>query len=246
MKSKIVVITRTLNESRNIARFCQSFQQLADVILVADGNSTDDTVKIAKYFQKTKVRHYDTVVELENGYKRNPDWLHINFLIDWALEEKADWIIFEDADDIPNYCLQADGRKILDTADTPFVLVTDLFLWKDNKYFPDLSCPYVKGQYEQGLWAWKADADLYAFGKMPHFQFERRDKITTKSDKGIDFEKVKTTRVLPPYCRLHHNWETEEITQDKLDYYTKSGLIPGMNHPLIGGGTLAPRPVWAR
>ncbi|GAH78398.1 unnamed protein product, partial [marine sediment metagenome] len=44
---KIMATTRTRNEEKNIARFVMSYQW-ADKVLIADGGSTDDTVKIAK------------------------------------------------------------------------------------------------------------------------------------------------------------------------------------------------------
>ena len=41
---KIVATCRTLNEEANIERFCESYSQFADQIIVADGGSTDRAV----------------------------------------------------------------------------------------------------------------------------------------------------------------------------------------------------------
>ncbi len=47
---KIIATTRTKNEEENIERFCRSYIDtgLADLVLIADGGSDDDTVAIAE------------------------------------------------------------------------------------------------------------------------------------------------------------------------------------------------------
>ena len=92
---RIIVCIRTFNEEENIEKCCQAYP-FADKILIADGGSTDGTVKIAKSFPNVKVRTYDVKVKCGGGIWRNPDGPHINFLLEWADEEKTDLIIKKD------------------------------------------------------------------------------------------------------------------------------------------------------
>ena len=87
---KIVATCRTLNEEKNIERFCMSYTWV-DKVLIADGGSTDRTKEIANLFYNVEVRDFSERVE-RNGVWRNPHGKHINFLIDWAKEEGA-WIV---------------------------------------------------------------------------------------------------------------------------------------------------------
>lgn len=239
---KVVTIVRTLNEERNIGRYCWAFQHIADQILVADGGSTDNTVLMASKIPKVKVRKFDKRVELRNGYWRNPDWEHINFLIEWANEEGADWIIFEDADDIPNYLLQSNAREIFEKATTSFVQVTDIFLWGKDQHLIRLAQPGKPGLWQPSLWAWKASEQIRVFGEPPHFTFCRNNAFGIT----IDFDKLPHEHIMPPYCRLHYNWSTPEIADAHIKYYRESGLIPGMLHPLEFGGELAPLEEWMK
>ena len=50
----VVVICRTRDETRNIARFCRAYAW-ADSILIADGGSTDTTLDIARQFKNVQV-----------------------------------------------------------------------------------------------------------------------------------------------------------------------------------------------
>ena len=78
---RVIVLARTLNEERNIARFCRCYAR-ADAILVADGGSTDRTVDIARQFENVEVRQFRerTLWSLQNAFtevykdrfKRNP------------------------------------------------------------------------------------------------------------------------------------------------------------------------------
>jgi len=242
MVGKIVTIVRTLNEERNIGKYCWAFQNISDMILVADGGSTDNTVSIAKEIPKVKVRTFDKRVELQNGYWRNPDWEHINFLIEWAEDEGAEWIIFEDADDIPNYLLKASGWRLFEEAKTDIMLVTDIFLWGKDKHLIGLSQPGTPGVWQPSLWAWRANQQIRTFGDPPHFMFCYKDKF----GEAIDFDKLPHEHIMPPYCRLHYNWITPEIAMSHVDYYRKSGLIPNMLHPLEFGGRLEPLLYWMK
>lgn len=233
----IVVAIRTYNEEKNIRQCCEAYQ-FADKILIADGGSQDNTVLLAKTYPKVSVREYLTKVRCANGIWRNPDGPHINFLLEWADEEGADWIIEQDCDQRPNKYLKQDARKIFEGATKDFIQVTQLFLWGKDHYFPDLSGESVG--WMQGLWAWRASTHLRVIDKMPHFEF------TLNGVNSIDINKTgREQNILPPYCFMHFGWQTEEQVNAHLEYYRKSELISGMLHPLKFGGRLALLPEWA-
>lgn len=231
---RIVSCIRTLNEKDNIDKCCQAYQ-FCDEILIADGGSTDGTPFLAKKYPKVKVLNYDVKVECKGGIWRNPDYLHLMFLWDHAIEDGADWIISQDCDQRPNLYLKRDARQIFENMEEDFLLATQIYLWGSDHYFPKMS---KQGEWMQGLWAWRANINLKVIDKMPHFEF------SFDGQKAIDINKQNVKRILPPYCYLHFGWPNEEKTDAHINYYRKSGLIPTMNHPKLFGGKLAQLEDW--
>lgn len=237
LEMKLIATIRTLNEENNIEKCCRSYAQFCDKVLIADGGSHDKTVEIASSMPKTLVRKFETMVECENGIMRNPDYLHLQFLWDWAIDEGADWIISQDCDQRPNKFLKQDARTFLENTNKDFLLVTQIFLWGKDSYFPDLS---KRGRFMMlGLWAWRANIHLKAIDKMPHFEF------SFDGENSIDLDKSEQVlRIFPPYCYMHYGWETEEQTNSHVKYYRESGLIKDMLHPLDFGGRVEPLLDW--
>lgn len=234
---KIAVTARTYNEEHRIEKFCEAYSEFADWILVADGGSTDNTVLLASKYPKVVVGHYPHKVECKDGIWRNPDGPHIQYLIDWAVDAGADWIVHQDCDQRPNKFLKEDIRDILSVTTEDFVCVTQIFLWGKDQYFPNLSAE--SSGWMQGLWAWRANINLKIIDKMPHFEFSY-DGV-----KSVDINKTGRQKyLLPPYCFMHFGWETPEMAQRQVEYYRKSGLIPDASHPLNYGGSLAPLKEW--
>lgn len=94
---KLSVVLATYNEAENLAQCLQSVKNICDEIIVVDGGSIDDTVKIAHSFgAKTIVTS-------------NPPLFHINKqkAIDKA---NSDWILQLDADERVSQSL---GKEIL-------------------------------------------------------------------------------------------------------------------------------------
>ncbi len=87
MKIKLSVVLATHNEEKNMARCLESIGQLADEIIIVDGRSTDNTVKIAK--------KYDARIILVDN---DPTHFHSQkkIAIDAA---KGEWILQLDADE---------------------------------------------------------------------------------------------------------------------------------------------------
>ena len=230
---KLVATIRTFNEEANIEKCCKSYAEFCDLVLIADGGSTDRTVEIAESMPKTKVLQYLEKVECKNGILRNPDGPHLQFLWDHAIEEGADWIISQDCDQRPNKFLKQDARKIMEDTKKDFILVTQIFLWGSGFYFPLLSST-GNNDWWQGLWAWRANINLKVINKMPHFEF------SFDGHKSIDLNQMdnKCERTWPPYCFMHYGWQSEAKVEAQVEYYATSGLISGIRHPLSYGGKL--------
>lgn len=235
---KIAALIRTLNEEANIIQCCNAYQ-FADMILIADGGSIDNTIEIALAMPKTYIRNFDVRVECQNGIWRNPDAEHLNFLYDWAHEKGADWIISQDCDQRPNIYLQQNARKIMEETNKDFLMGIQFFLWKEIEYFPLLTNGGGT-KWMHGLWAWRANTNIRAIDKMPHYEFSLDggktsiDLSTTDRHQNIDL----------PNCYLHHGWNSDEKVNFMIEYYRKSGLIPEQAHPLDFGGETKPIEEW--
>jgi hypothetical protein len=233
---KIVATVRTFNESKHIEQWCKSYSEFADVLLVADGGSTDNTLEIASKYPKVQIRNYDVKVQLKDGSFRNPDGPHVQFCVDWATEIGGDWIVHQDCDQRPNKFLKEDARDILSTMDKDFLQVTQIFLWGKEQYFPLLSCP--GGVWMQGLWAWRLSTNLKIINNMPHYMFSLDGTTSTDINKT-----GRELNIQPPYCFMHYGWQTEEETWEHVNYYRRTGLIP-MAYPLDFAGSPAPLLDW--
>lgn len=233
---KIVIICRTRNEARNIARFCLAYSW-ADSILIADGGSTDNTLDIAQTFGNPQGGLAGPCVKVDlftqkvwqNDQWRNPHGRHINFMIDWALREQADWIIFDDCDCVPTLALQADIRGILSDTDKKVCQLYRLYVWGSNRYFPDLNSA------GQSLWGWRADVPVRALEDNPW----SHDIIPCWT--GDDVLNLES-----PHCCLHYFCPDPATVERKLTFYRESGEQPEAKHPLEGCGSLALLPEWAK
>lgn len=228
---KIIAMVRTKNETKNIARFIECYLQAGvDEIIVSDAGSEDDTVFIAKSYDKVKVIHYDERVKMENGLWRSPNGAHWNFIIDHAIADGADWLLHEDADSVPNKCLQDTLRitlGILSDNETKVAMAYRIYMWGDNQYFPDLNKP------GQNLFAFTPDSGIrFKEGHPWHTDLVDRGPLKN----AYKFEK--------PEVLLHYFCPDIETTEKKMKFYIDSGQIPGYLHPLESCGRLSKIKPW--
>ncbi|MGA2911269.1 MAG: glycosyltransferase family 2 protein [Candidatus Levyibacteriota bacterium] len=108
MKQTLSIALATFNEEKNLAACLDSVKGLADEIVIVDGTSSDNTVKIAKsYGAKVLV-------------KDNPQMFHIN-------KQKAidmttgDWVLQLDADERVSPQLAAEIRKVIEMSEKELV-----------------------------------------------------------------------------------------------------------------------------
>lgn len=228
---KVIVTARTRNEEKRIERYVMSYQW-ADKILVADGGSEDDTVSICKGLPNTEVRMFEKRVPSDDGKVwRNPHGEHINFLIEWAEEEGADWIIFDDVDCIPNYALKTEGRFLFKTAEADYLLANRVYFYKEDKYFEKLTKP--TGDWTPSLWAWRANKEIRA-----------KEEDGWEHYIDVHLEGLEGQAILPPFCLLHYFYPDDEFMKKKLDFYRH--MRKGILDPKEYGGELLPLEDWMR
>lgn len=223
---KIIVTVRTRNEARNIARFCLAYAW-ADLILVADGGSEDETVKIAQTFGNVKVDLFTPRVE-RGSHWHNPIGQHINFVVNWAKAEAADWIIFDDCDCVPTLALQRDARGLMaDTAKT-VIEIYRLYIWGSAEYFPDMNIP------GQSLWAWRTGMPI---------KWAEADPWQHHVEGWNHHDALKLE---PPCACLHYFCPDEATTEAKLKFNHETNIEADAPHPLQRFGHLATLPEWAK
>jgi glycosyltransferase involved in cell wall biosynthesis len=213
---KIIVVTKTLNEEKNIAHFCNGFDW-ADKILIADGGSIDRTTEIASHFPNAYARDFDHRINMPDAPEgfMNPEPEHLNFIIDWAVDEGADWIVLDGADCWPNPALRRDARELLEETDKAAVHLHRLYLWGQGEYFP-------KYNVSTALWAWRPDLMDIRCEERGRTSFEAR-MLGIDPDRALHLE-------APPYCALHYFAPDEETIQRKLKRYAAWGFP--QKHPL--------------
>jgi len=97
---KLSVVLATHNEEANLARCLDSIKDIADEIIIVDGQSIDETVSIAKKYGAQVI------------VRENPANFHINKNI--AIEKATgDWILQLDADEVVSPELASEIRSTL-------------------------------------------------------------------------------------------------------------------------------------
>jgi len=226
---KIVVIGRTMNEERNIRRFIEGYQDWVDDILIADGGSTDQTLDIIKEYPDVGLRNFDETFVAAPGIIRNPQGEHVNFLIDWAEERKANWIIFDDVDCFPTQALQEQAREIMESTNLRFIYFHRMYCYLKNQWFPSLN------DAGHALWAWRA-GELRADEQDPlRLSFPKTRKIPKDQRLKLNF----------PLAGLHCTWPDEEEIQRKMKFYKAcwNTHVPHPKHSTFGETEYLPE--WA-
>jgi len=232
----ITTIVRTLNSQLHIERFCQSYWWV-DKILVADGGSKDKTIEIASRYSNVEVRPFTQWIE-KNGFGRNPECKHINFLVDWALSLNPDWITFDDVDSVPTCALQTWCIDNLSHVSEDILMVLHMYIYGTDKWFMGLTGNTMEPESGwNGLWAWRPKANMRW----------RDDKSGDWDPQTTNPHLVGLTRrdLTYPYALLHYFCLNEEVVQDRIRRYKAWNIDPDPRHPTEKYGPLSSLPGWA-
>jgi len=224
----IITVCRTLNEERNIELFCEEHSKISDIILISDGGSEDRTIELAEKFDKVHVESFEKRVYRGDVW-RNPHGLHINSMIDWAIENGAEWIIYDDCDSVPNKYMKENLPIYMSNPAYDTIMVRRLYLYKDEGHFPAMA------EVGFAIWAWMAHLEVRASEENPwhhHMEFDRRGK---------------SARLEFPSCLMHYSWPDDEEIERKASFYRVAKKIPDRQiwHPTQFGGKIEPVPAWA-
>jgi hypothetical protein len=119
-----------------------------------------------------------------------------------------------------------------------------MFLWENNQYFPDMAKPNRAPTWQAGIWAFKSELKIRAYGPMPHYDF--KSLLRGEEDIWYDFDKNPHIDIMPPYCCLHACWEDPIAAKKHAKMYVESGLIGAVDFPTEFAGQPAVREEWIR
>jgi len=112
MKSTLSITLATYNESKNIQRCLDAIKDIADEIIIVDGQSQDNTVSLAKKFKKVKIIS-----------TTNKPMFHINKQIgisactgDWILQLDADEVVTPELKKEINQIISKDPKEVKEDA----------------------------------------------------------------------------------------------------------------------------------
>ena len=224
---KVVVVARCLNEERNIERFIHGYS-FADLIIVSDGGSIDNSLKLLRQYKNVKIIHFDEKMYYgDKGEHYNPDGSHLNFVINAGKEYEPTWEILDDIDDVPNSALKFQARNLLEAVEYSQINAFRLYLWNDDQYFPKMNNNFHPDY--TSLWAWKPnELNIWADGSTSH--------VTIR---GLHPEPYK---IEIPMCLLHKSWDGKTI-EKKLERYGAMGIKT--SHPFNFAGNPVDLPEWA-
>jgi len=231
---RVVVIVRTRDSEQFIEEFCSSYL-CAYRIIVADGGSKDNTIKLAKQFSNVRVTRFDERIYNSDrtAWKNHPS-MHINHLIMEAHRvRKINWIVFDDVDCVPNREIQDNFLDIFQEADEKkkyFIYACRMYIYKREKYFKDLSMP--GGNFSPALWAWKPNMMFFAkLSESVHHNFSWIPK------------EEEILKLMPPKALLHYFYPSEEYMDAKVKFY-KELEEPLTRNPKEFGGAMLDLEDW--
>jgi GT2 family glycosyltransferase len=223
----IVVTARMRDEEDNVRRFCQEYGKIADMIVLADGGSLDNSVEVASHLNRVKVIHFEERIEAGNTWY-NPQGKQANFAIKEAERLGAEWILYDDMDSVPNKILKDAFPSMIARAESykkNCLYASRAYIYGTDQWFPKMS------RAGTVLWGWRAAIGFRFVEEGYNLDFTRFDEV----------EKI--TRAFP-HALMHYFAPNEEAIKQKLEYYSQVRDHPMELHPREFGGPLAALPEW--
>jgi len=113
MSLSLAVIT--YNEEDNMVRLLNALEDIVDEIIIVDSFSTDNTKQVCT--EHSKVKFFEKKFE---GYGEQK-----NYALNLCTK---DWVLFLDADEVPDQCLKKSIYKIIDSPNAPYSVYKAKFI----------------------------------------------------------------------------------------------------------------------
>jgi len=210
-KNKLVALYRVKNEEEWIGESLKACSRFCDEILLLDDGSTDKTLSIAKKFPKVKCRSYKRPFD---EYRDRTE------LLKWGKQEKADWFIMVDGDEVPE---ERFTRKYVERLMNP----------KD---------PSIAAYSFKIATFWRGETNIRGdgiFGRLAGIRmFKNRpnQKIAQTYKGGLHIVAPVDLSYAYTYCPLrfkHYGYCTPELCREKYNYYVK--IDKDKDPRLVGG-----------
>ena len=226
---KIVVMCCTLNEERNIERYCEVYSRFADTIVICDGGSTDRTIELTRNFPKVRVVHFEELMDFD-GIPWNPKGRQYNYGLAVALKLNPSWMIIDECDSVPTVALQESVRSLMLETSSGVIGVMRIYLLGEDKFYPSLS---LSGYYG---WAFRPEEVDASY-----------DESTVIAHQRLNFPRPSAWRNIDaPRGLLHYGWPDEETAALKTKRYRAIGRLPPQGTAIPSdAGEPAPLPEWA-
>ena len=229
---KIIVGVRALNEAELFPVFLSNIP-FADVLVVADGGSTDRTKAIALTDPRVIWHDFTDRVPGKNGGWRNPEGAHVRFLLDRMEElchEPEDWLWMTEVDAFPNLNLQREARTLLERCNVDGV---PLFMTWLCYVAPDGVSHYPRTMQGPGYTAWHRGAATVDAGA----DFDGQGNLYVEQRNAFSADQT--------LSRIHLTWETEELIARKIAWYREVHSWDHLKHPDVDWAPRKPLPDWA-
>ncbi|NGX44884.1 MAG: hypothetical protein K940chlam2_00024 [Chlamydiae bacterium] len=230
---RVVVMCCTLNEERNIERYCEVYSRIADTIVICDGGSTDKTIELARGFDKVHLVRFEEQMNLD-GIPWNPKGKQHNFAYDVVMENNPDWIITDECDSVPTRHLQENTRSLMEKADVienGVIGVKRIYILGENEFYPALS---LEGYFG---WAHRPEKADSSYGEETPKGLRR--KLFPNHETWHSIEE--------PNALLHYGWPDKETVEFKTMRYRATGGLPASGHAIPSyAGVPQALPEWAK
>jgi glycosyltransferase involved in cell wall biosynthesis len=228
---KLTIIAQVYNEMQNgnLVRFIDACNQFADSIIIYDDGSTDNTQDFLHHCQQMGTELYNIRSD-ENNFK--DEIAHKQMLLNTAIEIKSDWILWLDADEVPDAEGQAGGiRKLIEDKETDGFTFHQINLWRSDKFYR------VDNQYNDGIFLrlWKNNGRL---------KYDSRPGLHQRQY-PLGLDRVKDS----PLQIIHYGFASDTSIIRKYYTYKAHGQEGWALDRLINEDTLAVRhinPAWLR
>ncbi|AEF93757.1 Methyltransferase type 12 [Desulfotomaculum nigrificans CO-1-SRB] len=204
----IICTMRIKNEERWIEQCLREASKLCDLILIIDDGSVDRTPEICRSFSKVRYRYYQRQVDEVRDRRE---------LLQWALENGADWILQLDGDEVLEEGAAETVRQEIARLDPrdpvyTFFYLHILYFWNDPQTYRCEEGIYGDFWMRRLFTTWGQEKEKLVIGATGHGHNLHANGVPINlRGKGRKID----VRV------LHYGYLDPEMRQSKYEFYQK-------------------------